>query len=330
MQNKIRTNKVNHCLLCENSGNNLYQNLEDNIFNVEGKWNLSQCSNKSCGFIWQNPMIIKDDIYKIYKSYYTHKIQNNTQVKHNLKSYILNKIKKIYSFFVLILFIKYNRDKYNKMDISNESPGKMLEIGAGDGSRLNQFKNMGWDVVGIEIDNNAILSAKKKYNIELHHGELTDIKLPPNSFDAIIMNHVVEHLHNPIEVISKCYELITQNGKLVITTPNSNSLSHSYFKHNWRGLEPPRHLYLFNQKSLKNIAIKAGFNDKNIKIKSFSSLGIYAVAASFELKKYSNHKMNEPFKMSIHIKAIIFQFIRFIIQLFNKKVGENLILNATK
>ncbi len=49
-------------------------------------------------------------------------------------------------------------------------------------------------------------------------------KLPfkNNEFDLIWCSEVIEHLINPTETISEFHRILKNNGKMIITTPNSN------------------------------------------------------------------------------------------------------------
>lgn len=72
MSESIRTTEKNNCYLCGSEGASLYDNIKDRLFGVPGVWNLKQCSNTQCSLIWLAPMPIKEDLPKLYETYYTH------------------------------------------------------------------------------------------------------------------------------------------------------------------------------------------------------------------------------------------------------------------
>src|ERR1019366_8424047 len=90
-------------------------------------------------------------------------------------------------------------------------------------------------------------------------GSVEGKSYPSATFDAITLNHVIEHVPDPISTIKECSRLLKPGGKLVMFTPNAASLSHRYFKQDWRGLEPPRHLHVFSFKSMRKLFDKADF-----------------------------------------------------------------------
>jgi hypothetical protein len=69
------------------------------------------------------------------------------------------------------------------------------------------------------------------------------------------MNHVVEHVERPIEVLR---DLLDRTQLLYIRTPNRRSLLANIFGQKWRGWETPRHLQLFDSDSLKLTIERAG------------------------------------------------------------------------
>src|ERR1700682_306065 len=46
------------------------------------------------------------------------------------------------------------------------------------------------------------------------------------------------------------WDVLKRDGQLVMTTPNSQSWGHKHYRQDWRGLESPRHLQIFNPRSL--------------------------------------------------------------------------------
>ncbi len=76
-------------------------------------------------------------------------------------------------------------------------------------------------------------------------------------------------------------------GKLIVTTPNGNSLSHQRYGEYWRGLEPPRHIQIFTPNSLYNVVKQAGFSTRVVKTLSIGAAGIYKVSALASKKNHS-------------------------------------------
>jgi 2-polyprenyl-3-methyl-5-hydroxy-6-metoxy-1,4-benzoquinol methylase len=142
--------------------------------------------------------------------------------------------------------------------VEERPPGRLLELGCGGGDRLARMLEMGWDAVGVELDPVAAERARSKHQVEVRVGDVEDVGFEPGQFDAVVSNHVIEHLPDPIRTMSAIVPLMRPGGVFVAVTPNVQSLGHRWFGRHWYGLDVPRHLTLFSEKSIRNAATKAG------------------------------------------------------------------------
>lgn len=245
----IHTRPQPDCELCGCPGKNLYTGLTDRLFGVPGEWSLSRCSNAECGLIWLNPMPLEEDIGQAYLSYYTHASRKTPLVERMLAWLIYTS-----------LGLLGERRSADVMYLDRVSPGRLLEVGFGDGRRLERFSAMGWVVEGQEVDPIAIRQARDR-GLSVHEGALDVIGLASECYDAVISNHVIEHIHDPAVLLAECYRLLKPGGQLVLVTPNVSSFGHAVFGRNWLPLDPPRHLHLFSMTTLTALLVHAGFRD---------------------------------------------------------------------
>lgn len=131
----------------------------------------------------------------------------------------------------------------------NPEVEKVLEIGSSTGVMLSLLKEEGWEVWGVEISPEAANSAIKK-GINTLTTPIEDLKLHQHSFGLIIINHTLEHLENPPEVIKKVSSLLKVGGILLVDVPNFGGLSARVFKKRWFALLPEEHLWHFTYDSL--------------------------------------------------------------------------------
>lgn len=101
---------------------------------------------------------------------------------------------------------------------------------------------------------------RSHFGLEIHHGVLEDVRLPEETFDVITMQHAIEHLPNPARTLRCAYRLLRPGGRLVVVTPNVNSLARRLFSRHWASWDPPRHLFLFSNRTLRRALSEAGFN----------------------------------------------------------------------
>lgn len=145
------------------------------------------------------------------------------------------------------------------------SPGqRVLDVGCGNGDFLEAATDAGWDAVGLEPDPDAAAVGQAR-GFDVRAGGLEVLDGLSSCFDAVTLNHVIEHLHSPGDALAVILRVLKPGGVLYIDTPNIDSLGAAAFGRHWRGLEPPRHLVLFTPSSLVGLLRQAGFVAIDIK-----------------------------------------------------------------
>ncbi len=142
-------------------------------------------------------------------------------------------------------------EKYKK-------PGKILDIGCGIGLLLYIAKKRNWDGVGIEISKFALNYAKRKFSLNVINSDNLD-NFQDNYFDVIVINHVLEHIENPLIILKQVRKKLNINGILFIGVPNINGFFPKFQKEKWPSLQPPFHIYQFTPRTLKMLLKKVGF-----------------------------------------------------------------------
>lgn len=148
-------------------------------------------------------------------------------------------------------------------NVCSKSTKAILDIGSGTGAFLNTMKAEGWSVVGLEPDAGARANALKLYNLTAETPDKL-FQLPENTFDAITMWHVLEHVEQLQEYIARCYQLLTADGTLFIAVPNYTSSDAKKYGPYWAAYDVPRHLYHFSPASVKKLVGQHGFQVKKI------------------------------------------------------------------
>lgn len=98
--------------------------------------------------------------------------------------------------------------------------------------------------------------------------------LPARSFDCIRLEHVLEHLLDPVEALTLLREKLTAHGTIVLTVPNFASASAQRMGSEWRALRLPHHLSHFTIHALQRIARRAGLQLKRTRFLPIAELAL--------------------------------------------------------
>ena len=138
-------------------------------------------------------------------------------------------------------------------------PGRLLDFGCGAGSFLKTMADQQWQVTGLDAMVGAVQQVRDTHGLPALVGTLPHPDLQPGSFDVVTMWHSLEHVHRPLTVLREAYRLLVPGGKLIVATPNIDSLPFRLFGGSWFGLDLPRHLTHFTAHTLTEMLHAAGF-----------------------------------------------------------------------
>jgi ubiquinone/menaquinone biosynthesis C-methylase UbiE len=124
---------------------------------------------------------------------------------------------------------------------------------------------------GIDISNNAIRRAKKRFDKSVHFYQVEDgakFPLKSGSFDYITALDVIEHIYDVDKAISELHRVLKKKGKILITTPFNGAVKIilftllGYFDKYFDPIGP--HIRFFNPRSLSKVLTNHRFNIKKI------------------------------------------------------------------
>lgn len=137
--------------------------------------------------------------------------------------------------------------------------GKLLDLGAGTGAFAAFMHARGWSVTGIEPEERARKNALEVHGMQLlPSGAFNDIN--EDSFDAITLWHVLEHVHDLHNYLRKLKVLLKAGGKIFIAVPNYISWDANHYRQYWAAYDVPRHLYHFSTGAMKQLLKSAGLD----------------------------------------------------------------------
>ncbi|MDH5525840.1 MAG: class I SAM-dependent methyltransferase [Nitrospirota bacterium] len=202
--------------------------------------------------------------------------------------------------------------------------GHVLEVGCGAGETLARLQDYGWQAEGLDFDPGAVERARSR-GLKVHQGDLVSQKFPSGHFDAVVLSHVIEHVPDPVELLSECKRVLHPGGHLVIYTPNADSLGHRLFGRDWRGLEPPRHFQIFTLRSLRHTAQAAGLSVRTCKT---VPRGQGIVQESLRMK-FPGFPAGNGLSVLERILGEAFELLESILLIIQPNAGEEALLIAT-
>ena len=135
------------------------------------------------------------------------------------------------------------------------APGRLLDVGCASGRFLEAAVNAGWTAAGIEPS--GTLSAQAKLLLAdratLVSATLQEAAVDRESFDAITMWDVLEHVTDPARFFDLAVSLVKRGGLIAVNVPNLDSLPARILGRRWP-LLLPEHLNYFNPRSLQACA----------------------------------------------------------------------------
>jgi len=141
---------------------------------------------------------------------------------------------------------------------------KLLDVGCGTGGFLSEAKKLGYEVYGVDFDENEASFIRENLDIKNVFAEdvFEFLKNKQGFFDVITGFEILEHLDKPKEFLELLYQALKPEGYLILSMPNRERFFGKITE--WWDF-PLEHLSRWNIKSLENIVNMAGF--KVIKIK---------------------------------------------------------------
>ena len=169
----------------------------------------------------------------------------------------------------------------NKLDLLAKlgcSKGRLLEIGSCTGVFLNEARQRGFDVVGIEPSRRNAEMAKHTHGFELLVGNIEDFSFPQDNFDVVFSSHVFEHLLDPLRETKKIASWIRKGGFLMLEVPNQLANPRVMRRRFFDKCQPMERSFLsihhpvfFDKRTLKDLVRRAGFD-----VRVFQSVYHYA------------------------------------------------------
>ena len=266
--------KNSRCIVCGGTEFFPIFKTRDRMFDIPGLFEVKRCHR--CGLFFLDPQPSREMLKKYYplQQYYSYKleIKGLSGLISQFRSYLITHyyqptiLSKVFSFIVQGVPAIPQKPR--------SRTAKILDVGCGSGKTLTLLKELGWNVYGLEIDENAVKIAKERGLVNVRLGGYEKIaNFPNNYFDCIRLYHVIEHVPNPRDCLQLIRQKLKPGGEVILGTPNSDSAVGKLFGKFWYHLDIPRHLFVFSPKTLSMLIKSEGFSQLFIVFCSSDGLG---------------------------------------------------------
>jgi len=283
-------------MVCQDELRRAFQEVEDRVYNVPGKWNLDRCANASCSALYLAHDLTEQQLASFYATYSTHSppVLDAIGLKGLYRGALKHIIHRRLDYptaqpgrTALIARALDAVPYFREMALSRVfwlpyvNGGRAVEIGFGNGQAMALMREAGWDMRGSELDETCV-SLARDMGFDAVRGEFTSHVFEADSADAIVASHAIEHVPDPRAFFDEAIRVLRPGGRLVLRTPNAASADARRAGAAWRGLETPRHLTIHTPNSLAMLAEQTGFADVRVQ---GTPLGGFIAQQSRELRR---------------------------------------------
>ena len=237
------------CKICNHEMEVFLRDVYDNRHGYDGYFSLYKCCD--CGFIQTEPAPSPGLIQEIYTRYYPRDTLDIDK--------IVNKVLKLPSKLKI-----YKRGMATYCHFLCEPGKRVLDIGCGHCDSIRYLSLMGCDAYGVEPDTN-IKPIVERLGLKVKIGLLDVNDYRKGFFDIITMSQVLEHVHDPVGYLKKLRRILADDGKIIMSFPNADSLLARWTGRKWINYHVPYHLNHFTRRSVEILAHKAGYRVEKIK-----------------------------------------------------------------
>jgi len=138
---------------------------------------------------------------------------------------------------------------------------KMLDVGCGHGFLLKEMKSRGWDVEGLEVSQTGREYALRNWNIPIYSEPLENLGLPASTFDVVTLLYVIEHIFDPLSLLSEINQVLKPKGLILLRWPQTTPVVKILgpLSNKLDLYHTPYHLYDFSPKTIEKMLFLAGF-----------------------------------------------------------------------
>jgi SAM-dependent methyltransferase len=241
--NSVKDGPATNCLFCASALTLGPRHYFDTRFGHDSLYAVKACP--CCGVVQTLPRPTPDDLKKLYERYYNFGGEHDT---------IYTRLRR--RLFQSVLFRIWMRLDSDISFYTQKGHGRLLDVGCNEGRGLVLYRQNGFDVEGLELNEKAAAQARKA-GFTVHAVALED--LLPSWFDVVVLSHVLEHAPDPRTFLSQVHSLLRPQGQLWVSCPNVRSWQKTLFGRYWINWHVPFHLSHFSAGQLDSLFEECGY-----------------------------------------------------------------------
>lgn len=259
--NSVQSEKVEICPACGRAEATLWCQGHDRLYHTTDQ-TFEYRSCNECGTLYQSVRPVESEVWKCYAdSYGPHSAQSKQKALFNLPVWVNRGCQKAAD---LILGQASFQAWIRQVENSLVTAGDILDFGCGSGKYLDRARKLGCTTLGIDFSPKALEEVARRGHETMPVSEQTWNAIASRKLKFVRMNHVVEHLYDPLRVLRKINDALEEGGYLHLSTPNPVGPSATRYRDAWWGLECPRHIALIPPAQLEKMLREAGFKSVTI------------------------------------------------------------------
>jgi SAM-dependent methyltransferase len=233
-----------------------HEHLRDRLFDLPGEFRVWEC--EGCGVLrlWPVPPDLGDyypDDYGPHRALREHYVRRPW---HRVWRSSFSRLAAVRRAARRLL--RHNYAAVSMWTYLDVPPRSIFDYGCGSAHFLGGASQLGMNVLGMDVSQAAVDKAVER-GIPCLLGSYEDLSAVTQRFDIVRSWHVLEHVSDPVRALAALRPLLEPDGRLVIAVPNAHSATAHLFGRDWYLLEAPRHLWGFNEQSLRLAFAEAGY-----------------------------------------------------------------------
>ena len=355
MAHTPRLVQVIGCPVCGTKESRTFFAGPDRLCGTPGTFTYQRCS--ACATVFQNPRVNPEDLHLCYPgNYYTHLDGPEAESSSAGSALTPTGYRRYFSRFrnllrrAVVLSVQgtpqrgligtvgeigalsrrmRERAFFNAVDdeLLPRDAGQLsaLEVGCGSGHLMKMLESVGWKVEGVEWDPTAAEVARRVAGLPVQNGDFRHVELPIGAYNLIVLNHVFEHLDDPLRALQRIEELLAPSGSAVLFYPNPESLGARFFRRFWFAWDVPRHLVLPTVRSLAKAAARVGLANPEVRTRAKDAAILFAHSRAYR----DGRALDTSSQYLSHLDSAMAQLEKCLVRL-GLRVGEEVVVVLRK